>query len=119
MKMSIKQVRLFLLVGLIAAIPAIVCPPALAAMTRVDMVITGSSCAACLIRIEKKLKAQPGVLKAMVSIYKPYSAIIIYDSSRTSIGALSKIVSKENAVAARVVEEKVSAVPTLLIPKYK
>jgi hypothetical protein len=120
MSLQKQKQRLSILVAALQTALFLLPVPALAAsMTRADMVITGSSCAACLIRIEKKLKAQPGVLKALVSIYKPYSAIIVYDPSRTSLAALNKIISKENAVAARVVEEKLTDLPALLVPKYK
>lgn len=85
-------------------------------LRRVDMVVSGSSCASCLIRIEKKLKATPGVLKAMVSVYRPYAAVIVYDSTKTSISAINKILAEEKAGSDQVVEVSIKTVPALLMP---
>lgn len=88
-------------------------------LRRVDMVVSGSSCASCLIRIEKKLKATPGVLKAMISVYRPYSAVVIYDSAKTSISSINKILAEEKAGSEQVVDISIKAVPALLMPASK
>jgi copper chaperone CopZ len=85
-------------------------------LKRVDLVVSGSSCASCLIRIEKKLRTTPGVLKAMVSVYRPYPAVIIYNSERTSLVALKKVLESEKAGAEKIVEVQVKEVPALLLP---
>lgn len=88
-------------------------------LTRVDLVVTGSSCASCLIRIEKKLRTSPGVLKAMVSVYRPYPAVVIYNSDKTSLAALKKVLESEKASAEKIVEVQVKEVPALLLPASK
>ncbi len=93
--------------------------PVSASLKRADMVVAGSSCAACLIRIEKKLKARPGVLKAMVSVYRPYAAIVVYDNAKTSMKDLAKVFAAENATAVKVVDHEIAEVPVLLLPLYK
>lgn len=85
-------------------------------LKRVDLVVTGSSCASCLIRIEKKLRTTPGVLKAMVSVYRPYPAVVIYNSDKTSLAALKKVLESEKASAEKTVEVQVKEVPALLLP---
>ena len=90
-----------------------------ATLRRVDMIVAGSSCASCLIRIEKKLKTTPGVLKAMVSVYRPYSAVVIYDSAKTSMAEISKVLSSEKARPDQAVDVSIKAVPALLLPAAK
>lgn len=85
-------------------------------LKRVDLVVSGSSCASCLIRIEKKLRATPGVLKAMVSVYRPYPAVVVYNSDKTSLAALKKVLESEKASAEKIVEVQVKEVPALLLP---
>jgi len=85
-------------------------------LKRVDLVVSGSSCASCLIRIEKKLRATPGVLKAMVSVYRPYAAVVIYNSDKTSLAALKQVLESEKAGAEKIVEVQVKEVPALLLP---
>ncbi len=93
--------------------------PVMASLKRADMVVAGSSCAACLIRIEKRLKARPGVLKAMVSVYRPYAAIVVYDTAKTSMKDLAKVFAAENATAVKVIDHEIAEVPVLLLPLYK
>lgn len=88
-------------------------------LRRVDMLIGGSSCASCLLRIEKKLKAMPGVVKAMVSVYRPYPAVVVYDSKKTSMAALKKVLESEKAYAEQALDVKIKDVPALLIPTRK
>lgn len=88
-------------------------------LRRVDMLISGSSCASCLLRIEKKLKAIPGVVKAMVSVYRPYPAVVVYDSKKTSMAALKKVLESEKAFAEQTLDVKVKEVPALLMPARK
>jgi copper chaperone CopZ len=85
-------------------------------LKRVDLVVSGSSCASCLTRIEKKLRTTPGVLKAMVSVYRPYPAVVIYNSEMTSLVALKRVLESEKASAEKIVEVQVKEVPVLLLP---
>ncbi len=88
-------------------------------LRRVDLIVAGSSCASCLIRIEKKLRTTPGVLKAMVSVYRPYAAVVIYNSDKTSLAALKTVLESEKASAEKIVEVQVKEVPALLLPSGK
>jgi len=116
---------LFLLFALVAAAVSgglstcLPSPAATSTLKRADMIVAGSSCASCLIRIERKLKARPGVLKAMVSVYRPYPAIVVYDSAKTSMKEIAKVFSGENASAVKIVEKPIEAVPILMLPLYK
>lgn len=93
--------------------------PAMAAQTykRADFNVEGTSCAACLIRIEKKLKKLPGVARATVSIYRPYSAIVIYDPNKTSFEKVKAVLEGEKARAAGISFENVHSLPIILLPR--
>ncbi len=54
---------------------------------RVDLPITGMTCAACANRIEKKLNKQPGVEKASVN-FATSKATINYDPNKTGVADL-------------------------------
>ena len=54
---------------------------------RVDLLITGMTCAACANRIEKQLNKQPGVEKASVN-FATSKATINYNPEKTGIGNL-------------------------------
>ena len=84
---------------------------------RIDMQVLGSSCAACLIRLEKKLKAEKGVVKVVVSIFKPFKSAIIYDASRTNWKKISQVLAGEKVRADKFRERTVDAVPLVLEPE--
>lgn len=84
---------------------------------RADFLVSGASCAACLIRIEKKLKALKGVEKATVSIYRPYAASVIYDPAKTSFEKVSGILASEKAKPESVSEEEIRTIPIILLPR--
>ena len=52
-----------------------------------DFRVEGASCVACLMRTGNELRGAKGVIKADVSIYRPYWAIVIYDASQTNRNA--------------------------------
>ena len=54
---------------------------------RVDLPITGMTCAACANRIEKQLKKQPGVDACSVN-FATAKATVNYDPAKTSVGSL-------------------------------
>ncbi|GEM_PF-1999404 len=84
---------------------------------RADMLIAGSSCAVCLMRVERKLKGVPGVKKAAVSIYRPYPAIVIYDPDKTNLTEIINSLKGEPVVVARVQDEEINKVPEVIVPK--
>ena len=83
------------------------------------MLIAKSSCAACLIRIEKRLKSHKGVLKATVSIYQPYPAIVIYDPGKADWKAIEKILLSERVEARNVASKNIDEIPAVLVPENK
>ncbi len=96
---------------------ALAAEPVKAGLHRVDMVVSGSSCAACLIRLEKKLRAEKGVLKVVVSIYKPYKAVVIYDQHATNWPAINKVLESEKVTATDFKDSIISDIPLVLQPK--
>jgi len=84
---------------------------------RVDMQVLGSSCAACLIRLEKKLKAEKGVVKVVVSIFKPFKSAIIFDASRTNWKKINQVLAAEKVRADKFRETTVGSVPLVLEPE--
>lgn len=58
---------------------------------RVDLPITGMTCAACANRIEKRLNKQAGVEKASVN-FATARATVSYDPEKTGVGALVQTV---------------------------
>ena len=94
--------------------------PVLAAavkMQRSDFDVQGSSCATCLIRLEKKLKATPGVLKAVVSIYKPFHAAVIYDPQKTDWAKVSTVFTAEKVQAGNLKQSAIDEIPLVLEPR--
>ena len=58
---------------------------------RIDVPIEGMSCAACAIRIEKKLKSLDGVQKATVNFATAH-ATVLFDPGKVSLGMIRKAV---------------------------
>ena len=58
---------------------------------RVDLPITGMTCAACARRIERKLSKAPGVQKASVN-FATARATVAYDAREINVGGLVKVV---------------------------
>jgi len=89
-------------------------------LRRLDFKVQGKSCAVCLMGIQKKVKAMPGVVKIAVMLKRPYGALVIYDSTKVTA---SKILQKARAEdkEVKVVEPTdfaIEKVPTILIPLY-
>jgi hypothetical protein len=55
----------------------------------------------------------------MVSVYRPYPAVVVYDSKKTSMAALKKVLESEKAFAEQTLDVKVKEVPALLMPARK
>lgn len=86
-------------------------------LRRADFRVEGASCVSCLRRIAQTLKAQKGVLKADVSIYRPYWAIVIYDAKQTGFPTLKEAIKNENVKLTEFEEKTISEVPLIVIPK--
>lgn len=88
-----------------------------AGLRRFDFLVKGSSCAACLIRLEKRLRCAPGVVKATVSIYKPFAAVVIIDPAKCSRKEIVRVLALEKTRPEPIMEEEIATVPLLLTPK--
>lgn len=84
---------------------------------RADFRVEGSSCAACLRRVAKKLHAAPGVIKADVSIFRPYWGLVIYDAETTTTAKVFDAAKDEHVKMVELEDVKIAAVPTIVIPK--
>jgi copper chaperone CopZ len=85
---------------------------------RVDFRIEGASCVACLRRIAKTMKETKGVLKADVSIYRPYWAIAIYDAKTAKWDKIQADISKSEKVRFMELEDKpIAEMPLVVIPR--
>lgn len=94
----------------------------MSALRRMDCRVEGSTCAACLGRIRKRIDKMDAVLKAAVSIKKPYGLVAIYDSTKTNKDKiLEEGLKEEKSTELKfldVLDEKCPKVPLVLWPKY-
>ncbi len=90
------------------------------ALRRLDFKVIGKSCAICLMGIQRKFKATPGVVKAAVMLKKPYGAVVIYDSSKISKETLLKKASEQekDVRIEQATDFAITKLPTILIPLY-
>ena len=87
------------------------------ALHRLDFRIQGASCVVCLRRIAKTFRDSKGVLKADVSIFRPYWAIVIYDAKETNLAKLTDAIKSEKVQLLEIEDKPISELPLLLIPK--
>lgn len=86
-------------------------------LRRADFRITGASCVSCLRRIGTKMREQKGVLKADVSIFKPYWGIVIYDSSTVNLNKIYDSVKEEKIKFEDIEDKPIANIPFIVIPK--
>lgn len=84
---------------------------------RADFRVAGASCVGCIRRVGKILRAQKGVLKADVSIFKPYWAIVIYNADETNMDVLAESCKIEKVKFEDLDDKTISEVPLIVIPK--
>lgn len=84
---------------------------------RADFRVKGASCVACLRRISKTMREQNGVLKADVSIFKPYWAIAIYDQGKTNMDKIYESVKAEKVTFEEMEDHPIDSLPMIVIPK--
>lgn len=84
---------------------------------RADFRVKGASCVACLRRISKTMREQNGVLKADVSIFKPYWAIAIYDQGKTNMDKIYESVKAEKVTFEEMEDHPIDSLPLIVIPK--
>jgi len=84
---------------------------------RMDFRVEGASCVACLMRTGNELRGAKGVIKADVSIYRPYWAIVIYDASQTNLEKMKKAITNEHVKLTDIEDKPIAEVPLIVIPK--
>ena len=84
---------------------------------RADFQVDGASCVACLRRVGKLMREQKGVLKADVSIFKPYWAIVIYDADQINMDKITESVKTENVHFKEIEDKPIASMPMIVIPK--
>ena len=87
------------------------------ALHRLEFKIQGASCVVCLRRIAKTFRDSKGVMKADVSIFRPYWSIIIYDAKETNLAKITDAIKSEKVQLLEVEDKPISEMPLLLIPK--
>ncbi len=88
-----------------------------AGLHRADFRVEGASCVVCLRRVAKKLKSAAGVVKADVSIFRPYWALVVYDSKKTALPKIFEAAGDEKVKFADVEDVAISEMPLVLLPK--
>ena len=89
-----KQIILLILVvGTGFAAPAGEKPPAVTANATNQFAITGMTCNGCAGGIKAELKLAPGVASAEVSLTNKL-AVVAYDTNRTSVAKLVKVITE-------------------------
>jgi copper chaperone CopZ len=89
------------------------------ALHRVDFMVNGTSCATCLLRIERELKKAPGVVKAAVSILSPYPGVVIYDANKTTFEEVLTALKNETATLSNQNDVSITKIPAVLLPAIK
>ncbi|MBY0356684.1 MAG: heavy-metal-associated domain-containing protein [Candidatus Obscuribacterales bacterium] len=86
-------------------------------LRRADFRVTGASCVSCLRRVGTKMREQKGVLKADVSIFKPYWGIVIYDSNTVNLNKIYDSVKDEKIKFEDIEDKPIANIPFIVIPK--
>lgn len=88
---------------------------------RLDFRVTGSSCAACLGRIRKRIDKVKGVYEVAVAIKPPYGVAVIYDSTKTNMDKLLDAAKKDEKLEIEfhdMKDGKIESPPLILVPVY-
>lgn len=85
---------------------------------RIDFLVTNTSCAACIYRLEHKFLDAPAVKKAAIMYVKPFAGAVIFDPSKTNWSKLSANILKGETAQFQIGKERlVRKVPAVLIPE--
>lgn len=90
-------------------------------LRRLDFRVTGSSCAACLGRIRRRIDKSSGVFDVAVAIRKPYGVAVIYDSTKTDKDKLMEAAKKDEKLDIMfhdALDDKIAEPPLVLVPKH-
>ncbi len=84
---------------------------------RADFRVSGASCVACLRRIGKTIREQPGVSTGDVSILRPYWAVVVYDASKTNMDKIFQSIAKEKVKFEDMDDKAIASLPLIVVPK--
>ena len=62
---------------------------------RLDFNLKGATCVTGIRRVAKRLRDNKGVLKADISILRPYEGVVIFDPQKPNVTKLSSEITKE------------------------
>jgi len=89
---------------------------------RLDFRLEKASCASCILKVRKALRAAPGILKCEIALRKPYGAVVIYEPNKIKADKMQNIAREadpnKRVEFAEQMDEPINAIPTLLLPKH-
>lgn len=90
------------------------------ALHRLDFVVKGTSCPACLLKVQKRIEKTKGVAQAAVMLNKPYGAVCIYDSTKVDQDkVLLAAKGDEKSLSFDMIEDAaIPKIPLILIPHH-
>ncbi|QQR57668.1 MAG: hypothetical protein IPG59_22290 [Candidatus Melainabacteria bacterium] len=88
---------------------------------RLDFNLKGATCVTCIRRVAKRLRDNKGVLKADISILRPYEGVVIFDPQKTNVTKLSSEITKEEkrASVGDLQLTALQSVPAIVMPRVK
>jgi len=98
-------------------------PPAdVSKMRRLDFRLEKASCASCILKVRKALRAAPGIVKCEIALRKPYGGVVIYEPSKIKADKMQAIAREadpnKRVEFADLIDEPLKAMPTYLLPKH-
>lgn len=88
---------------------------------RLDFNLKGATCVTCIRRVAKRLRNNKGVLKADISILRPYEGVVIFEPKKTNVAKLSSEITKEEkrASVGDLQLTALQSVPPIVLPRAK
>jgi hypothetical protein len=88
---------------------------------RLDFNLKGATCVTCIRRVAKRLRDNKGVLKADISILRPYEGVVIFEPQKTNVTKLSSEITKEEkrASVGDLQLTALQSVPAIVMPRAK
>jgi hypothetical protein len=90
------------------------------ALRRIDFVIKGTSCPACLLKVQKRLEKTQGVAQAGIMLNKPYGGVCIYDGSKIDKSKLLLVAAGDEKLVTfdQVEDASIAKMPLILVPHH-
>jgi len=88
---------------------------------RFDFNLKGATCVTCIRRVAKHLREVKGVLKADISIIRPYEGVVVFESQKTNVQKLTSEITKEEkrASVGDLQLTALTSVPPIVLPRTK